>query len=622
MGALSDLIAARAAAGTRTSQTIESTAIAFTSGNKSSKKLAGTRKDGGKKKSSAEQSSAKVDKKRTGNTAQALAQSKEKENEKQLAAALAAVRKFTQQRAELPPSAMLEQAGLEEAVLAGGGAGKKQGKKGSSTILAPGSVAPGTEGQERDEVERNERTLFVGNVPLSWTSKELKRFLVSALPSGVVETTIAPSDLHVSEKVNGELSLRSTSHCGDLVLACQFGSTTANGDDKAGDAGADSWITTVCSAPAASPAEDGRSAGCSAPAGKTASADDTQQNASMPSRAFHPHQENIATIRNRLAEISSEENQTVRVQIQLLLRIESIRFRSLPVEAKFVNNRRAAHATKAYADNAYSKNAYVVLRKEAKVLGEALVRELQSGSGSLGGGKKGPLFFDDEHRCNAELLVARANWKSDLCGEILNAGTYSRKKSVFLGNLPFQTTEMAIERSLQKYGKINRLRIVRDGVSRLSKGFGYVEFDDRASATKLVKTKEEVKINERVLRFEKVESVEELEKRKAENAANLGGNGGEKAMSLGKRVKQCGKKKALKTLTHQEQRRLVRSKKWLKSQKEKEKAGRSSAGKSKATVRKGDEKPGKARAADGGAKGGAKKKNGKGAAVKNKKSKK
>lgn len=171
MGALSDLIAARAAAGAPGASKAlshaapEETAISFTSGNKSSKKLAGTtRKQGGKKKGEL-QSSAKVFKKRSaGNTAEALAQSKEKENEKQLAAALAAVRKFTQQRAELPPSAMLEQAGLEEAVRASAVA-RKQGKKGSSTILASGSEAPGSlGGQERDEVERNERTLFVGNV--------------------------------------------------------------------------------------------------------------------------------------------------------------------------------------------------------------------------------------------------------------------------------------------------------------------------------------------------------------------------------------------------------------------------------------------------------------------------
>ena len=99
-----------------------------------------------------------------------------------------------------------------------------------------------------------------------------------------------------------------------------------------------------------------------------------------------------------------------------------------------------------------------------------------------------------------------------------NSGIASTKKSVFVGNIPFDASEeslrqvFALGTSGGNDGIIN-VRIVRDRSKNLGKGFGYVQFSDRSYA------KEALALNgtfldNRQLRIVKVSTKSQLEEKK------------------------------------------------------------------------------------------------------------
>ncbi|KAL8452183.1 hypothetical protein Emed_001490 [Eimeria media] len=63
---------------------------------------------------------------------------------------------------------------------------------------------------------------------------------------------------------------------------------------------------------------------------------------------------------------------------------------------------------------------------------------------------------------------------------------FDRKRSVCVGGLPKDATESDLKQGLSYFGPVENSRVVRDKVTRMSKGFGFVCFADRGSATKAV----------------------------------------------------------------------------------------------------------------------------------------
>jgi len=55
-----------------------------------------------------------------------------------------------------------------------------------------------------------------------------------------------------------------------------------------------------------------------------------------------------------------------------------------------------------------------------------------------------------------------------------------------LGNLSWNTTELALGRHFEQYGDIKSVKIIEDFSGR-SKGFGYVEFENKNSVTSALK---------------------------------------------------------------------------------------------------------------------------------------
>eukprot|EP01006_Ploeotia_vitrea_P048903 TRINITY_DN67287_c2_g1_i1.p1 TRINITY_DN67287_c2_g1~~TRINITY_DN67287_c2_g1_i1.p1 ORF type:complete len:616 (+),score=385.70 TRINITY_DN67287_c2_g1_i1:50-1849(+) len=57
-------------------------------------------------------------------------------------------------------------------------------------------------------------------------------------------------------------------------------------------------------------------------------------------------------------------------------------------------------------------------------------------------------------------------------------------KSVFLGNLPFTVTEEQIRQHFAECGSIYNVRLIRDRITNIGKGIGYLTFDDAESVRK------------------------------------------------------------------------------------------------------------------------------------------
>ncbi|GCE99061.1 hypothetical protein ZYGM_004318 [Zygosaccharomyces mellis] len=55
-------------------------------------------------------------------------------------------------------------------------------------------------------------------------------------------------------------------------------------------------------------------------------------------------------------------------------------------------------------------------------------------------------------------------------------------KTVFVGRLPYDTTEMELQKEFSKFGDIERIRVVRDKVTNKSKGYAFVLFTNPHSS--------------------------------------------------------------------------------------------------------------------------------------------
>ncbi|KAM4828868.1 RNA-binding protein 34 [Thomomys bottae] len=127
--------------------------------------------------------------------------------------------------------------------------------------------------------------------------------------------------------------------------------------------------------------------------------------------------------------------------------IESVRFRSLIPAEGTLSKKLAAIKRKVHPDQK-SMNAYVVF-KEENAAAQALKR-------------------------NGAQIAEGFRIRVDRASE-----TSSRdKRSVFVGNLPYKVEEPALEEHFVDCGSVVAVRIVRDPVTGVGKGFGYVLFEN------------------------------------------------------------------------------------------------------------------------------------------------
>ncbi|KAJ3103254.1 Nucleolar protein 12 [Physocladia obscura] len=151
--------------------------------------------------------------------------------------------------------------------------------------------------------------------------------------------------------------------------------------------------------------------------------------------------------------------------------VESIRFRSIA----FANTmpRKVSFIAKEFHSDRDSLNAYIVFKDEESV-DKAL---------DLNG-----KIFQGKH-----LRVDKA----------VGDATRDLKKSVFLGNLAFDVSDESIWNAFGECGEVKNVRVIRDRKTNVGKGFGYVQFSDRAIVPIAVKMMSGKEIEGRPVRVTK-----------------------------------------------------------------------------------------------------------------------
>lgn len=92
--------------------------------------------------------------------------------------------------------------------------------------------------------------------------------------------------------------------------------------------------------------------------------------------------------------------------------------------------------------------------------------------------------------------MAADNTENNTNGDAQTAETFS----LFVGNLSFSTTEEGLRKRLEECGPIAEVRIVTDRLSGRSKGYGYVEFENKDSLENAAKL--QIELDGRQLRLD------------------------------------------------------------------------------------------------------------------------
>ena len=97
--------------------------------------------------------------------------------------------------------------------------------------------------------------------------------------------------------------------------------------------------------------------------------------------------------------------------------------------------------------------------------------------------------------------------------------------TLFVGNLPFSTTEEELSEIFSQWG-VKSARIPTFYDSRRSKGFGYVEFESLEGAREALEAMQGIDMEGRFIRLDFSEPKEQLVARGGEDSRGFGGRGG------------------------------------------------------------------------------------------------
>ena len=92
-------------------------------------------------------------------------------------------------------------------------------------------------------------------------------------------------------------------------------------------------------------------------------------------------------------------------------------------------------------------------------------------------------------------------------------------KNIYVGNLPFQTTEQELDAAFSAYGQVDRVQIVKDRDTGQPRGFAFVEMSSNADADKAMAALNGAELGGRTL------TVNEARPREP-RAGGFGGGGG------------------------------------------------------------------------------------------------
>jgi len=58
--------------------------------------------------------------------------------------------------------------------------------------------------------------------------------------------------------------------------------------------------------------------------------------------------------------------------------------------------------------------------------------------------------------------------------------------NIYVGNLDFKVDENDLKEVFEEYGSVNSSKVITDNLSGRSKGFGFIEMENQAEATKAI----------------------------------------------------------------------------------------------------------------------------------------
>ena len=149
-----------------------------------------------------------------------------------------------------------------------------------------------------------------------------------------------------------------------------------------------------------------------------------------------------------------------------LYNIESIRFRS--ISFKEALPRKVAFAQQKFHESREAVNAYIVYKNKKSV--RPILKKLNG------------TIFEKRH-----LRV----------DSVIHPTPHDKKRSIFVGNLDFEEDEESLWQHFKNCGEIEYVRIIRDSITNMGKGFAYVQFYELQSVNKalLLNDKPMVSVN-------------------------------------------------------------------------------------------------------------------------------
>ncbi|KAG2221859.1 hypothetical protein INT45_003573 [Circinella minor] len=199
--------------------------------------------------------------------------------------------------------------------------------------------------------------------------------------------------------------------------------------------------------------------------------------------------------------------------------IESVRFRSVAFAEQ--TSRKAAFIKKKLHDKRSVANAYIVYQDK-----ESVEKALQM---------NGQVFKDKHLRVDSAI----------------NPKSHDRKRSVFVGSLPFDAEEEELWEFFKDCGEIESVRIVRDKTTNIGKGIAYVQFKRRNIVDMALALDDKKFRVKHTLRIQRCKSEDEITKAQQQEAnkktkgATGGGKGGRFSKSKTVSKKPLGKNSSL-----------------------------------------------------------------------------
>ena len=88
--------------------------------------------------------------------------------------------------------------------------------------------------------------------------------------------------------------------------------------------------------------------------------------------------------------------------------------------------------------------------------------------------------------------------------------------NIYVGNVSYDLTEKELEELFAEFGSVSAARIITDRQSGRSKGFGFVEMDNKAEGEEAIKQLDGKEMNGRPLKVNEARPREERPRRRQE----------------------------------------------------------------------------------------------------------